>query len=79
MNLNVLPYPSPLESTVISPRFDSTICLTIESPKPIPSLLTFAVRYNLPNLLKSLGKSSYMIPFPVSLMLMVSKFSGSPW
>ena len=76
-NLKVLPCPRPSDSTPIVPPLYSTIFLTIMRPSPMPGLLISAVRCNLPNLLKSLGKSYCAIPTPVSLICTMRRFSGA--
>ena len=73
-NLNKLPWPIPGDSTPIWPPLDSTMLFEINRPSPIPQLFCSAVRYSFPNLLKSLGKSSYAIPTPVSLKCTMRRF-----
>ena len=62
-----LPLPIPPEDTSIVPPFCYISDLHMFSPRPIPWEFIFAVLYSLPNIEKSLGRSSCIIPTPVSL------------
>lgn len=77
VKLKVVPLPIPSDSTLTVPPDRSTIYLTIVNPKPIPSLLISAVRYNLPKRVKSFGKSYYAMPEPVSRTCTNKYFSSS--
>ena len=50
-------------------------CLTMVSPRPIPSEFKDADLCSLPNIVNSLLKSSYAMPTPVSLMWTTSIYS----
>ena len=77
VKLKVVPLPTPSDSTLTVPPDRSTIYLTIVKPKPMPSLLISAVRYNLPKRVKSLGKSYFAMPVPVSRTCTDKYFSSS--
>lgn len=73
----LLPWPMPADWACTFPPVNSTIFFTIVSPKPMPSLLTVAVRLSFPKRLKSVSISSAAIPCPVSLTLILSYSLGA--
>ena len=61
------------------PPFCSTSCLQMLRPKPRPSEFISAVLSNFPNIEKSLLRSLFLIPIPVSLTLVQSSYLGESY
>mmetsp|Transcript_10357 Transcript_10357/g.15921 ORF Transcript_10357/g.15921 Transcript_10357/m.15921 type:complete len:206 (+) Transcript_10357:769-1386(+) len=69
-SVNVVPFPISL-STSMDPPMRSMICLQMQSPSPVPRLLTSLCSARLSKEVNSLLYPSLLMPFPLSLIIIL--------